>query len=172
MTHVESTSSTASTASDCLGESLTDFDLDDYMGVYEWQEAEFDVHQESETSLADNSEEDIYAAIGDWVQDDLDEYIADWIEKDLEEYCSSVTVQRPSGKRVRFSEEISYVEPEEYIYEMVAYLRTERKVKKEQDKQCEEYARQWQEVYLEYWQQTNISAWQQVGTSECNAEEQ
>jgi hypothetical protein len=155
----EADSCNASTASDCSDERLTEFDVDD-----EWQEAELDEQEEENTSTADNFvDEDLLAAIADWVEDDLDEYIADWVEKDLEEYCTSVITQRPSEKRVRFAEEISYVEPEDYIVEMVAYLRAERKAKKAYDKQCREYAQQWK-VYMEYWQQANVSALQQIST--------
>mmetsp|Transcript_45184 Transcript_45184/g.70500 ORF Transcript_45184/g.70500 Transcript_45184/m.70500 type:complete len:185 (-) Transcript_45184:264-818(-) len=148
--HAEVDSCNASTASDCSDERLTEFDVDD-----EWQEAELDEQEEENTSSADNFvDEDLLAAIADWVEDDLDEYIADWVEQDLEEYCASVITQRPSKKRVRFAEEISYVEPEDYIVEMVAYLRAERKAKKAYDKQCREYAQQWK-VYMEYWQQAS-----------------
>mmetsp|Transcript_26792 Transcript_26792/g.42863 ORF Transcript_26792/g.42863 Transcript_26792/m.42863 type:complete len:167 (+) Transcript_26792:61-561(+) len=141
--HVDSCN--ASTASDCSDESLREFDLDDFV---EWQ------------------------AIAEWVEDDLDEYIGDWVEQDLEEYCSYISEPHPSGKRVRFSQDISYVEPEDYIFEIVAHLRAERKAKKVYDKQCHEYAEQWK-VYMEYWQKAGISALKPISTSttEGNAEQ-
>jgi hypothetical protein len=138
---VDAFSCTASTASDCSDDHLQEFDLDDFFEASEWQD------------VAEKDDE-LYAAIGDWVEDDLDEYIADWVEQDLKDYCTIVSEQQTCGKRVRFSEEISYVEPEDHIFEMVAYLRAERKAKKEYEKQCREYAQQWK-VYMEYWQQAS-----------------
>jgi len=140
------------------------------------QEAEVDVHEDAKPSSASN-----------FLDDNLFSFIADWVVEDLDEYCSLASAAQLlpveaafnavslSGKHVRFSEEISHVEPEAYIVEIVAYLRAASKAKKETaayGKECRAYAWQWQ-VYMEYWQQANICALQQttMPTKDCNEEQ-